>query len=148
MLLQFVLSTKLLFEFTRNDAHDAEHLRKVLLCVPCPVSCCRPFCPGCALCSLYLILSNKWLRLSRKSLNNLQNFYGTQVKIVLRFLDFGFFTCVRISGPKSHSYECPPPLPFPHPRLGSPLCLASRVHVRGQLFCVTCHLIYLLLVYA
>lgn len=57
------------------------------------------------LCSLYLISSNKWLRLlSRKSLNNLRtkNVSENRAK-VLRF--FSFFTWQCISGPKSHSYE-------------------------------------------
>lgn len=71
---------------------------------------------------------------------------------MLRFLDIlSIFTCVRISGPKSHSYDCPPlhfPLPFLFP-LSLPSLWPSLLRwAWGQLFCVTCHLIYLLLVYA
>lgn len=41
-----------------------------------PLACVCLTVPVCALCSLCLIPSNKWLLLSRKSLNNLQNSTG------------------------------------------------------------------------
>lgn len=61
------------------------------------------------LCSLYLISSNKWLRLlSRKSLNNLRTKNVSDIRAkVFRFSSF--FTWPCISGPKSHSYEATPP---------------------------------------